>query len=523
MNKAFVWFGAIMMVFTIILLAILLKSVGSPGRVTEDSKELGLAAQQQPIQFPAGIGNGQMQLINTPLPVGIGNGQMQLIAQNGPYLGLNLSAVPPDMAPRLGLTAGQGVYVNAVVPTSPGEKAGVTAGDILLRLDGTDLAQPTDVGTILSKKIPGDVLKAVVNRGGATQSVHIVLANVPLGVDVGQLKNSVWLGVDVQDIDAIMRIQFNLPDNNGVLISFVAPGSPAEAVGLRTGDMIRRVGETRIRDVKQFQSILLKGQPDQRLRLSVMRAGAPLDVDVVLGRRPVAPQAVPFLAPADIVVEASWIGMDVAELTKKDITAFNLPLNTKGILAVDVEGAPASTVGFSSGDVLLSVNNIPTPDIKSFMDATRQQAGAVVEILRGNKHVFITVPPPGFTQQGSKLNTGLDRKFRQVGATGPAILAVLTDENAVNARISGEANAQAIVLVDLRQRAYAVVELKNGTPLADLLQQNSATVLLCGTVSGQSAAALRAKGISVYTGLTGNILDGVALYEQQGLVPANGQ
>lgn len=507
MSNALVWSATVAMVIAIIVLVMLLKSGGSSGKISEE-------------RFPAGLGVGQMQLINTQFPVGIGNGQMQLINQNAPYLGLSLSALSPDLAARLGVKVGQGVYVNAVVPASPGQKAGVVVGDILMRLETTDLAKPEDVGMVLSTKMAGEVIKAVILHAGAKQSVHIALTNVPLGIEAGKMPDVPWVGMDVQDVDAIMRIQFNLPDNKGVLISYVAPGSPAAAVGLRTGDMLRRVDATRIPNVAQFQSVIVKAKTGQRLRLSVMRAGTPLEMDVIVGRKPVAAPTVPFLPPADIVVEASWIGMDVAEVKLKDIASLGLPTGTKGILAIDVEGPPATIVGFQSGDVIVAVNGAATPDVQSFLNATRQQTGAAVEIIRGSSHLFISVPPPGYTQQGSKMNTGLDNKFRQVAATTPVIVAALTDENAVNSRIGGENNAQAVVFIDLRQRDTTVVELKQSTPLASLMQQRGASVLLCTEVAPGTLTALKAKGISVYSGMTGKIIDGVTLYEQQGLVPA---
>ena len=568
MNKTLGWFSAVMLGCTLVLLAIMIKNVGAPARTGEDATEVGLAAAQAPmaqplpehvIQFPAGLGNGQiqlidtllptgignqpMQLINTPLPTGIGNqqmqlthhlgpqfsaglgnGQIQLIKQSGAYLGLSLSAVTPELAKQLVLPAGMGAYVNIVVPNSPGGKAGVQVGDVLLRLDRTDVAGADAVGKILAGKNAGAVLKATIQRGPVKQSMHITLENAPLGLDVGQVQNTVWMGLDVQDIDAIMRIQFNLPDAQGVLISYVAPGSPAAAAGLGTGDMLRRVGEVRIRDVRQFASIIQKSQPGQTLRISAMRAGAPLDVNVTLGRKPTTPAAIPFLAPADIVIEGAWIGMDVGELAKTDVQALGLPPGTRGVLVNDVEGPPATSVGFQAGDVILSVNNAATPDIKSFVNATRKQSGAVVEVLRGGKHLFLTVPPPGYTQQGSPLNLGIDKKFRQIAATQPAVIALLVSDKDIRATVASEANTQAVVFVDLAGRNYAIVELKNGRQaLPDLLQQNNAAAVLAGDISGPTAAALAQRGVAVYAGVVGNVLDSVAMYQQQGLAPAGGR
>ncbi len=538
MNKTTLWFGILMAVCTILLLTIMFKHAGVPVS-GEDFSELSPAAtplspvgqtlqggqpgQDLGVQFSAGIGGQQMQLIDTFMPTGLGGQSMRLIKQGGPYLGMSLSAVPPDVAAQCGLAVGVGAYVNTVVPGAPVQTVGIAPGDVILRLDNTNLTGPDTVGQVMSGKRPGDVLQAVVQRGTLRQCVLIVLENAPLGIDVGKLPTTPWLGADVQDVDAIMRIQLNLPDSKGVLVGYVAPNSPASLAGLAIGDLIQQVGTTRIRDVRQFQSIILKGQPGQVLPMSVMRANQILTTNVTLGLKPTTPPTVPYLSPADIVVDASWIGMDLSELTPKDVMNLGIGPGTRGMLVNDVEGPPASSSGIQTGDVITAVNGTPTPDLKSFTAATRQQAGAVLAVIRGNKHVFLTVPPPGFTAAGTKLNTGIDRKFRQVAATARGMVAVMVADKDVNAQVSTEANAQAVVLVDLTKRVFAIVETNTRAPLADLLQQNGVSALICADLSGQTKAALSAKGISAYSGVVGSVQDAVGQYEQQGLAPANGQ
>jgi membrane-associated protease RseP (regulator of RpoE activity) len=131
--------------------------------------------------FPSGIGNGQIQLINNQqaqdgqlvhhgqFPSGIGNGQIQLINQNQPgrpYLGLNLSEVNEIVAKELNLPQGTGVYINEIVSMSPGQKAGLKTGDVLLRCAHKTVNAPEQVGQILAGKKAGDVIKVVVNRNG---------------------------------------------------------------------------------------------------------------------------------------------------------------------------------------------------------------------------------------------------------------------------------------------------------------------------------------------------------------------
>ena len=553
MKNKWIWLGPVTILAFVVILAVMYGLVGSEdsiGHETREPPEAYPAAQVQPDnladrpagqveqggrlvhhgQFPVGIGNNQIQLIHKPtFPMGVGGGQIQLINQNrmnGPYLGLSLGEVDQAVAGAVKVPQGTGVYVKTVVDMSPAQKAGIKAGDVLLKCNHKAVRTPEQVGRILTTRKAGDVIKLVVNRNGRKKSFHAKLENPPMGLNVGAVQNPVWLGADIQDIDAVMKIRFNLPDTRGVIVSHVAQNSPAFSAGLQTGDVIRRFGETRIRDVKQFQSLILGAQPGQRVQLTVFRNGRLQAVAISLTRKPVGTAAanIPFLGPADVAIEGSWIGMDVTELSAGNGSALGLPAGTRGILVNDVESPPATTVGFQTGDVIVSVNGIPTPDMKLFETATKRQSGAVVDVIRGNKHFFISVPPPGFTQQGTQLNTAMGNKMRQVAATRPigGRLAIFASGPDMNGSVAGNDRTEPyIILVDFASNAYAVLPPGSLNPLISGLRQYQVSALIGSNIDGDSAGVLTSQGITVYAGVTGSVMDAVGLYENNRLVAMN--
>nr|WCC90942.1 magnetosome protein MamE-Cter [Desulfobacteraceae bacterium] len=480
--------------------------------------------------FSSGLGSGpnsQIQLIhqNKSISMGIGNNQIQLVNQNqaAVFLGLDLQEMNAALAKELKIKPGTGIYIRSVIPNSPAQKAGIKTGDVLLKCDHHTVTAREQIGQLLTAKKSGDVIKVLVKRNGRKKSFHVTLTQKPNGLQQAAAKTTpVWLGADIQDIDAIMKMHFKLTDQKGVIISHISPSSPAATAGLKTGDVIRRYNGTRIRDVNQLQSLILKGQPGDQVNLSVLRTGRLIALPIVLGQHAPGPKKIPFIGPADMAIEGTWIGMDVSELSSNDAQTLNLPATTRGILVNDVESPPALTLGFQTGDVLTAINGVSIPTMKTFVEATKHQTGAVVDVIRGNKHFFVTVPPPGYTRQGTPLKTGGAQNIKKVAMTVPANqrIAILATQPNLNSCVSGDSNATPfIILVDLNNQAYATLDPISSNQLPSQLTQYQVAAIICSSVNRQTAGSLSAHGIMIYSGVVGSASEAIQMYAASKLIP----
>ena len=92
-----------------------------------------------------------------------------------PYMGITYLAVTDaQTAQQLGVNA-YGIYVADVVKGGPADKAGLKVGDRIISIDGTEVAQKTDLGTIIQQHSAGDTLSITVARGGQMQTVSLTL------------------------------------------------------------------------------------------------------------------------------------------------------------------------------------------------------------------------------------------------------------------------------------------------------------------------------------------------------------
>jgi S1-C subfamily serine protease len=106
----------------------------------------------------------------------------QLIAKghvDHAYLGVSTVLNTPALAQRFGLANTPGMAVATVQPGSPAAQAGVQPKDVITSVDGTRLADESDLSRILSQHKPGDAVTITVARASGTQDLKVTLSTTP--------------------------------------------------------------------------------------------------------------------------------------------------------------------------------------------------------------------------------------------------------------------------------------------------------------------------------------------------------
>lgn len=203
------------------------------------------------------------------------------------YLGINIQPMTPDLAREFKLPAdAKGVLVGGVSPGGPAAKGGLKEGDLILNLDGKELAAPRDLQLNVAAITPGTKVKLHVLRsgdGGKTEPRDLVvtLGELPKNLfggqpgspDQGSATADALDGVEVTDLDARVRRQMSIPANiQGALVSNVDENSNAAEAGLRAGDVILEINRTPVRSAEQAVDLSNKATGD-RILLRVWSGG----------------------------------------------------------------------------------------------------------------------------------------------------------------------------------------------------------------------------------------------------------
>jgi serine protease Do len=179
-------------------------------------------------------------------------------------IGVQIDQVTKEVAEAIGLGKAQGALVRAVEPGAPADKAGVEAGDIIVKFEGKAVEKSSDLPRMVGSTKPGTRSALTVFRRGSYKDLSVTIAEIeadkparkanepeekPKTSSAGQA-----LGMSVSDLTEAQKKDLKL--KGGVRVDAVADG--AARAGLREGDVLVAIANTEINTVKEFEAAVAK-------------------------------------------------------------------------------------------------------------------------------------------------------------------------------------------------------------------------------------------------------------------------
>ena len=194
-----------------------------------------------------------------------------------------------------------------------------------------------------------------------------------------------WLGVRIQPLTADLAPAFGAKEGEGVLVGDVMPGSPAEAGGLRNGDVILEVDGQRTSDVPDLQRVIADKAPGHTAAITVLREGRRETVPVRIGE-------MPSEEPVVAARGAERWGLTVQPITPELARQFDLP-SAEGVLVSEVgDGSPAARAGLRQGDAILELNRRRVKDVRAFEEALgRAERDVLVFVRREGRTLYVVM------------------------------------------------------------------------------------------------------------------------------------
>ena len=219
--------------------------------------------------------SGGSQGVGFTIPINMARWVADQLTANGEvkraFLGVSMQPVDHALAKKFGVDAGHGVIVNQIVPNSPAADAKVQPGDVLVELNGHKIQNPHQIQGIVEQLTIGKTYPLVVLRDGQKVTLQIEGREMPKNFSrslfqdrtapedeprKAEDKSVEGLGLKVKDLNEETAKEFGLADTKGVVVTSVAPDSPAGLVGVRPGDVLLEVNRKKINSSEDFAAAM---------------------------------------------------------------------------------------------------------------------------------------------------------------------------------------------------------------------------------------------------------------------------
>ena len=176
-------------------------------------------------------------------------------------IGVGITTVTRDLAESLGLPKAEGAVVGNVEEGSPAAKAGLEAGDVILKIDGRTVEGNGDLSRTIRGMKPGTRANLTVWRGGKTRDVQVAVGEFkdedqPKAVPTKAKPEAKpgKLGIAVSEITQEHKKTYKVA--NGVAVEAV--DGAALAAGIQPGEVILKVNNSDVPNVKTFNEVVAK-------------------------------------------------------------------------------------------------------------------------------------------------------------------------------------------------------------------------------------------------------------------------
>jgi S1-C subfamily serine protease/photosystem II stability/assembly factor-like uncharacterized protein len=259
----------------------------------------------------------------------------------------------------VGETAEGGAKLSEITSGGPADKAGLKAGDLVIKADETAIESYDQLVEVIRTKRAGDTIKLTIKRDDKEQVIEVTLANRP-GTEPqtgrgggGTARGGTRAGGQAAAARPTIGVRFT---GTTLKVETVVSGGPADQAGVKEGDEITAVDGKEVTTVEEYQQAVANKRAGDKVTLTVTRGEEKLEIEVTLGgpstgASPPAAAATQLLMPG-FTPELNFQATEVKV----------------GTVAKDSD---AEKAGIKAGDVVLAVDGKEVGNFRDFIRALR--------------------------------------------------------------------------------------------------------------------------------------------------------
>lgn len=201
-----------------------------------------------------------------------------------------------------------------------------------------------------------------------------------------------WLGVLIQEVNRDLAESFGLKRPRGALIAEVMDGSPAEAAGLQSGDIVLEYDGDDIQLSSDLPPMVGRAPVGETASLKVLRGGDEITLDVEIGKLP-DERGTQQASPGNGGSSTAPLGLSVEPLPADLADAAGV---TGGVLVTEVGRGPAYDAGIRARDVITEINRQTVSSVDEFRQVVRglpEGRAVSVRVVRQGRAIYMVMKP----------------------------------------------------------------------------------------------------------------------------------
>ncbi len=308
-----------------------------------------------------------------------------------------------DWVLAIGNPFGLGQTVTSGIISAKGRSLGFGSYDDFLQTDAA--INPGNSGGPLFN-FNGEVVgvnTAIIARGqgiGFAIPINMTKNIVSQLKDGGKVVRG-WIGVYVQQVTPEIAESLNLNDDSGALVADITDDGPADKAGLKRGDIIVEVNETKIDEMPELPKLVASYAPGTKTKMKVIRDGKEKVLNIKLGELPENGTKVSSRNP-DKDVEKK-LGLIVQDITPQAKSRLGLE-SSEGVVITNVSaGSVAAEAGLVRGDVILEINKKQIANLDDYrkqVDSSKEGQSLLFLVKRGSNTIYAALKPEANDDKG---------------------------------------------------------------------------------------------------------------------------
>lgn len=202
--------------------------------------------------------------------------------------------------------------------------------------------------------------------------VNIVKKIVSDLIEFGAVQRA-YIGVSINDIDAKFAEQKNIKQLKGAYINGLTSSGAAESAGIKIGDVITSIENTKVGSVSELQEQLSKYRPGNKVNVTVMRNEKEISIPVTLTNIKNSTEVIKKAEP--VLTSVGSLGATFEEVDKDYLAKFRLE---NGVKISKLTAGKLANVGMKEGFIITSINKKKVFTIEDVQNMLENKKGTVL-------------------------------------------------------------------------------------------------------------------------------------------------